>query len=297
MRALFFLLMAGCGVTPLNKSTTDTEDSGIDLDIPEDSFMLGELAIAPQQLNFGTILVGNVESQTVNLINTGADTLSIASINIEGDSSFALQTSFSPFDLDAGGEEIVQVEFNPASAADFSATMSVLISTESSKGEIDMQGVGTLDEDETGTETDTETETSNDDGLELAQTSYDFGNVAMNQTKSQSISIVNNSNEDITVNDITISDQNFTISPASNVQIGEVIEAGLTQAITVSFTPLEEKEYSGTVTIKSDSAQTPSLDLDVTGTGSCATCAPAIYVLSDNVFAAVANIQIDRFDP
>ena len=97
MRFVLLFALVGCGLDPVNQleKTSDTSDS-----LPEDSLMLGDLALSPSALDFGTLVIGESDTKELLFINTGEVPLNVASVYLEGDSSFSLTTSIVSFDID-----------------------------------------------------------------------------------------------------------------------------------------------------------------------------------------------------
>jgi Domain of unknown function DUF11/FG-GAP-like repeat/Putative binding domain, N-terminal len=96
-------------------------------------------------LSFGSLLEATTSAaQTVNLTNSGTAALNITGINITGSnpSDFA-QTNTCGTTLDIGDSCAISVTFTPASAASFSATLSVADNAAASPQTVSLTGTGT----------------------------------------------------------------------------------------------------------------------------------------------------------
>lgn len=300
MRNLFLIagLMTSCGLAPINTMGKNTDDTAED--IPEGAIMLGDLAMTPSDMDFGTIKIGENLSSDVTLLNTGSEDVGVAHMYLEGDAVFNLLVTDVTFDIPPGDEELISIDFAPDAESSFAGSFHVLINSESDIGMVSLQGSGSLDgeadaDTDTDTDTDTDADTDTDDpsgDISLSKYSHDFGQVTLNSTSMANISVTNESNQNVAITGISSSDSNFSYSAYSDILPGEVISAGLTRSLTVSFTPDQEQSYSGVITLENDSANTSSIDISLSGEGTCATCAPNISVVT----GGTAADTMDQFD-
>jgi hypothetical protein len=270
MKKLLFLILAGCGLD--NYPVEKQEDSAL----IEDAVMLGDLAISPSFISFGEVEIGQTATQEVQMINTGDTPLSVASVYVEGDSSFMLSTSILSFDIEAGMEEITEIEFTPSEDAEVAGTLNILVSSESSIGQVELSGTGSIEIEEEDTADTSDPEENL--GLSIEKILYDFGLIGLNSTATITITMSNTSSEDITVTNITSSNSAFAVSDFSSVLAGETFNTNVSRALTLTFTPTDEISYAGEITIETDSDITPSLTVSLAGEGSCSDCVPQIYV-------------------
>jgi hypothetical protein len=282
-RILFVLPLLACTVQPINQQEKNTEEE--EENLYPDGYQFGDLVIDPGSLDFGNVELDATKTEELIFINTGTSTLSIVSASIDGDSAFTLESSFLNFDLEPEGEEIVNVRFAPLQDTDYEASLSVLISTESSAGEVLITGLGG---DAEGTEEPSgePAEEPVEGGLELDKTNHNYGQISLNSTATLIINVTNPTEEPITVTGVSSTDSSFSISPYSNVQEGEAISAGITRTMTINFNPTEEIMYEGTLTLETDSAEAPEIDIDLSGEGiyQCSVCTAKLQVngLSSN---------------
>ena len=89
-------------------------------------------------------------------------------------------------------------------------------------------------------------------------------------------------------------DSAFEVSPYSNVQEGETLSAGITRTMTINFKPTEEISYQGTLTLETDSPDTPEIDFTLSGEGvyQCQICAPLLRVDGQNSPAKAEVYQV-----
>ena len=95
--------------------------------------------------------------------------------------------------------------------------------------------------------------------LSLANASIDFGSVVAGVTKTLTVTATNSGSAAITINSVTVSNANFSVTAPS---FPATIAAGQSATLSLAFTPTAVKSFTATVTITSnasDSAATISL--------------------------------------
>ncbi|AXI99507.1 Por secretion system C-terminal sorting domain-containing protein [Cyclonatronum proteinivorum] len=121
----------------LNALTNDPANP--EVGIPATLTVTGEAVIAvdPESIDFGTVVVGEEASATVTVSNAGTDVLSVTGFATDND-AFVVTTS--AFDLAVGESAEVTVTYAPAAAGDDSATLTF----ESNAGEatVALSGAG-----------------------------------------------------------------------------------------------------------------------------------------------------------
>ena len=292
-RVLFVLPLFACTVQPINQTEKTPEDEN---QYP-DGFQFGDLVIDPGSIDFGNVELDATKTEDLVFINTGSSTVSVVSASIDGDSAFTLESSFLNFDLEPEAEEIVSVRFTPVQDTSYEASLSVLISTESSAGEVALTGLGG---DAQGSEPSGEpSEEPEEGGLDLDKTSHNFGEISLNSTATLVINVSNPTDENITVTGVSSSDAAYEISPYSNVQEGESISAGITRTMTINFSPTEEIVYEGTITLETDSAESPEIEIDLSGEGvyQCTICTARLLVNGQTTNPLVINQAFGSVSP
>ena len=101
--------------------------------------------------------------------------------------------------------------------------------------------------------------------IAVAPSTVDFGEVVVDYTDSQLLRVVNAGKADLTISDMTISDNEdgvFTIT-----ETALVIPKEETVAVELRFAPATFIEYARTLTITSDDPDSPSFDVPLVGLG------------------------------
>jgi hypothetical protein len=87
-------------------------------------------------------------------------------------------------------------------------------------------------------------------------TSLDFGNVQVGNTGTRSATLTNTGNSSVTISQMTASGPGYS---ASGVGPGQVLNAGQSVPITVTFIPATTGSATGTVTITSNASNSPAV--------------------------------------
>jgi hypothetical protein len=212
------------------------------------------LALSPQQINFGNQEVNSTSVlTTVTLTNEGSAPLDISGITVTGD--FA-QTNNCGTIMSAGGSTCtMQVGFTPTQPGQEVGAISI---SDNSQGTpqphddyITLTGNGIVS---TGS-------------LSLSPTSLAFSAQVYDITSpAQSVVLINDSYEAVTVTNITVSGDFAQTNTCGNLPTTPtVLNVGQACTISITFTPTASGTRSGSLAITSSAAKNPSVTL--TGIG------------------------------
>lgn len=208
------------------------------------------VALAPQSLDFGRVLVSASSSQFVTLTNTGGVAVTINGITLAG-ADFALassSTSSSPCPtaggtLNAGASCTIAVLFTPSSASTIRGTLSVATSATALPLTVALSGVGTQPL------------------LVVSPTSLAFGNVALGSSSTLSLTLRNAGMT--AVDGLTFSTtQGFTVSSTCGIT---TLNAGSSCSVSVTYSPTVIGSANGALSIRSSDPASP-LNVPLTGT-------------------------------
>ena len=110
--------------------------------------------------------------------------------------------------------------------------------------------------------------------IEISPSSVSFGNVAMGQSTTKTVTLTNTGTEALSVSGISVAGTGFT---ASGPHLPISLAAGQSTSISAVFKPTAGNADTGTITITSNAAGSPSL-VALSGTGTTATTAAALTV-------------------
>ena len=204
------------------------------------------LTVRPSSANFGNVTEGSPATQTVQLANSGTGTLTISQVSVAG-SGFSASTPKLPINLAAGQTSNFNVEFNPTAAGAVAGSVTIVSNAPNSPSVIGLSGTGVA-----ATQT-----------LAFNTTSLSFGNVDTGSSSSQSVTITNSGNSNVTVSQIAESGAGFTLSSAATpvtLAVGQKMTFG------VEFSPTSAGSDTGNVTVTSTAQGSPAT-IALSGTG------------------------------
>ena len=205
----------------------------------------GQVATNPSSEDFGSLMVGSKQSQSVTLENTGATTVTVSQVAMSG-AGFQLSGITTPLTLNASQSTVFSVTFAPQSSG--SASGSITITSDGSNPTLTMalSGSGVAA-----------------GALASAPASLSFGSVTVAAKQSLSGTVSNSGGSSVTISGVGVSGTGFSLS---GITAPLTLAAGQSASFTVVFAPQSAGSASGNVTITS-SASNPTLTIPLSGTG------------------------------
>ncbi|MBX7223810.1 MAG: choice-of-anchor D domain-containing protein [Blastocatellia bacterium] len=216
-------------------------------------------------LDFGNVPVGQTATRQLVVSNTGNGTLIFNGFTT-GD---AFSANASATTIAGNSTATVTVTFVPNAAADFTGTLNIGTNAANAPNvTISLKGRGTAP------------------AIAVNPPSISFGNVTINQTSSQTMTITNTGNDVLTVNAVSVTGQGFQVQgvPSGSFQV----QAGSSQSFQVTFAPTSTGNFSGAVTINSNARNQQTVTASLTGS-SADSISPTVNVSeprSGQAFAA-----------
>jgi hypothetical protein len=205
----------------------------------------GTLGSNPSSLSFGNVTVGNNQSLSETVTNTGGSSVTISQASISG-TGFSLSGITTPLTLTPGQGATFAVQFAPASAASASGNVTITSTASNPTLTIPVAGTGVTQ----GT-------------LGSNPTSLSFGSVTVGSNQTLSGTVTNTGGSSVTISQATIGGTGFSLT---GITTPLTLAAGQSTTFSVKFAPLSAASVSGNVTITS-TASNPTLTIPVTGTG------------------------------
>jgi Abnormal spindle-like microcephaly-assoc'd, ASPM-SPD-2-Hydin len=224
------LITSQGGITSVSVSGTAVQSAG--------------LTVSPGSINFGNVVTGVTNTQTVQIGNPSASSVVVNAANITGTGFTASGLSL-PMTLSAGQTSTFNVQFNPKTAVPSSGTLS-FVSNASSAPSIALTGAGVAA------------------GLTLSANpaSVAFGNVTVGSSASRSVTITNTGNSNVAISSVTLVGSNLVLTGGSAVSLSP----SQSIALTLQFTPTAAAPTAGTVSIVSNATGSPAA-IPISGTG------------------------------
>jgi hypothetical protein len=205
-----------------------------------------QISVTPASVNFGSISTGVTNTQTLTISNPGTANLTLSQA-VETGSGFSLSGLAMPLTIAPGGSYAFSVSFNPASAGTFSGTLTLSNNSPTPSLSVPLSGSGVAP-----------TLT-----LAVSPASLSFGNVTTGTSASQTVSLTNTGNSNVTLSQDSISGAGFNVSGLS---FPLTLSPGQATSFSVVFAPAATGSITGSVVVSSNASNSPTT-VSLTGTG------------------------------
>ena len=226
--------------------TSDDPENG-EVDVPLSGTGVAEepeIVVDPEELDFGVVVVDQTTEMTVTISNVGHADLIVSDAEIEGESFGVEFEDNITIGIDESNE--LTVTFTPDAEGDFAGEMTITSNDPNREFVVvDLTGHGALPD------------------ISVEPEALDFGAVVVNQSAELVLTVSNTGEADLTVNDVTIEGNYFSVFFDEEI----VIESDSSYALEVIFTPGEGGELTGTLTIGSDDPDEGAVEVSLTGVG------------------------------
>ncbi len=200
-----------------------------------------QLQFSQARMHFGTVAVGQSETQLVTLTNTGSTSASVSAISVD-DSEFSVSSMNLPLALAAGQSVNLNVVFTPSATGWVGAEVTVSSNASNPNLKLVLGGTGAAT-----------------DPLTAAPSSLSFGNVKVGSSTTLSVVVTNPKTWNQTLTAFTTTGSEFTVTGPS---LPLTLAPGKTVTLTVTFSPTAAGTAGGSVFITA-----PGLNVPFTGTG------------------------------
>jgi Cep192 domain 4/Abnormal spindle-like microcephaly-assoc'd, ASPM-SPD-2-Hydin/HYDIN/CFA65/VesB-like, Ig-like domain len=204
-----------------------------------------QLGANPSSASFGNVIIGNSNSQTINLTNGGTAAVSISQANVSGAGFSISGLPALPMTINPGVSATFNAVFTPTATGSVTGSISVVSNTPNSSLAIPLSGTGL----------------SATHLLSASPTSLSFNNVNVGGSNSLSVTLTNTGNSNVTISAVTASGAGFDTSGASGTTLAPTQAATLN----VTFAPSVAGAVSGSVAVASNATNSPAIALSGTG--------------------------------
>ena len=208
----------------------------------------GALSLGVQSLDFGTLTVGNKQTRSETVTNSGGASVTVSAISVTG-TGFTLSGATAPLTLAAGQSATVSVSFTPQSAGAASGSVTITSTASNATLTIPVSGTGT----------------TASARLNVSPTTLGLGSVVVGSSGTASGSLAA-SGANVTV---TAATSNNSVFSVGGLSLPVTIPAGQSTPYTVTFSPQVAGAVSATLTFTSDAQPTTTTET-LTGTGMAA---------------------------
>lgn len=206
------------------------------------------LNLSATSLSFPSVSLGQSSTQTVTVTAGGNESLSFTGISLSGASSGFSEANTCGASLAPGGSCTITVTYAPT--VNGTSTDTLTINSNAYTGaaqQIALSGSGT------------------GPVLALSEASYNFGNVLLGQSGSNTLTLTNSGGSSLSLSSISLTGSGAGFTESNGC--GSSLAAGQSCTVTLSFSPAALGAVSNALTIASNAANGNSQSVTLTGTG------------------------------
>jgi Cep192 domain 4/Abnormal spindle-like microcephaly-assoc'd, ASPM-SPD-2-Hydin len=195
------------------------------------------LTSTPSSVSFGTVTVGNKNTQTLAIKNASTSTAVVSSYSISG-SGFSVSSLATPFSLSSGTTTYFAVGFKPTASGSFTGSLTLKNSSGTVLVTIGLSGSGS----------------GSTKSLVSSTSKLSFGNETVGDSETLAVALINTGNSSVTISGVSISGSS-AYSVTSGIS-GATLAAGQTATMHIVFAPKSTGTFNGTVTVVSNATNT-----------------------------------------
>jgi len=230
--ALMILLMGGCISTPISNNASGPAAAA-------------HLEFTPSSVSFASAVVGESNSQTLKVSNTGDAPVTISGITATG-AGLSITGFSGSMLLNPGTNTTFGVQVTPKSAGAISGSVAIVTKTQALNTTLPVTGEAAAAK----------------LAISVGPSSLNFGTVSLGKTLSEGVTVTNTGNTVLTVSKILISGSGFNVS-GGNAPLS--LASAQSATVEVEFAPSKVGAYSGTLTVDSN-ASNSSVVVKLAGT-------------------------------
>jgi hypothetical protein len=199
-------------------------------------------------LSFGDVTVGSAATQSVILTSTGTGPVQVNTAAISG-TGFTVSGANFPVTLNPKQAVTLTVQFKPTTAGAVSGKLTINSNSSTNPtAVVSLSGTGA----------------STTPQLTLGSSSLSFGNVTVDSSSTQSVTLASSGTGPLTINAATVSGTGFTVSGAT---FPVTLNPKQSVTLTVQFKPATTGAFTGKLTVTSNSSTNPTATVSLSGTG------------------------------
>jgi Cep192 domain 4/Abnormal spindle-like microcephaly-assoc'd, ASPM-SPD-2-Hydin/HYDIN/CFA65/VesB-like, Ig-like domain len=207
--------------------------------------ILGQLTANPTSLGFGSVQLGNSQTLSETLTNSGGTSVTISAASATG-SGFTASGLTLPITLSAGQSVSFSVAFSPTSGGSASGNLAITSNASDPALNVPLSGTGTTP-----------------GQLTTSPSSLGFGSIQVGNSRTLGETLTNSGGTSVTISAATSTASAFT---PSGLTLPITLSAGQSVSFSVSFAPLSGGSATGSLVISSNGSN-PALSVSLTGTG------------------------------
>jgi hypothetical protein len=205
-----------------------------------------QLTVEPSLVDFGNVVVGTTNSQTLQLSNTGTALLNVNTIDVSG-SGVTISGQSLPLTLGVGKTANFSAEFKATAPASASGTVSIRSDAQGSPLVVKWGATAVPESHK----------------LSASSSSLDFGSVADGTTSSQEITLTSTGNSKVNISKVSTSKAHFSVK---GVPDNTVLMPGQSATLIVSFEPKSSGNDTANLSVDSDASDS-QVSIALSGVG------------------------------
>jgi hypothetical protein len=210
------------------------------------------LTVNPGSLSFGTVPVGQTQSQAITLQNPGLTSVTLSGMQV-ADPAFAISPAQTTTTIPAGGTASLQVTFTPTAVKTYSSQVVVTSGGQNTNISVSGTGQQSIPQAPSGSA-----------ALQLSAPALQFGNVPIGGEAQQSLTMTSSGTAPLQISSLSAQGGAFSAqSPALPV----TLQPGQALTLPVKFGPKASGGETGQLVIASNAAATPSVTVNLIGNG------------------------------
>jgi hypothetical protein len=204
------------------------------------------ISVVPGSVSFGTVTVGQTNSQTVMLSNPGSANLNITQDAGPG-TGFSLSGLALPLTLAPGKSTTFTLSFTPTSGVSSASSLTLVSNAPNSPTTIALSGSGVASI------------------LQLtpSTTSLSFGSETLGASSTQSVTLANTGNSAVAISQINVTGSGFSLNGSAPLV---TLSAGQTTSFGIKFAPTVAGSVTGIASVVSTATNSP-LSISLSGSG------------------------------
>ena len=204
------------------------------------------MSLSATNFNFNTVAIGQSSTQTLHITNSGASALTINSVTLKS-SQFSLVGPSLPRTVLPAQRVDYTLSFAPTTAGNASASVQITSNASNTLASVSLAGIAG----------------QASAAVQVSPSSLSFGNLSLQSTATQNVTLKNTGGINITISGITVTGSGFgfsSLSPGYSLPPNQIV------TFQISFRPQASGPASGNVSILSSSLATPA-SISVSGAG------------------------------
>ena len=204
------------------------------------------ISLTPSSASFGSVGVGSMNSQTIQIANTGNSVLTITQASVTG-TGFSITGLTPPLSINPGQTSTFNAQYQPTAVGASSGSITIVSNAGTSPSVVALTGAGA-----TATQT-----------LSLSASTLSFGSVDTGTSSTQTVTLTNTGNSNVQISQIAASGVGYSLSGAS---VPVTLTPSQKLTFNVVFSPTVTGAASGSVTITSNATGSPAA-ISLSGSG------------------------------